>query len=153
MLEYKESFSSSLARELVAFANSVRGKILLGVRDDGTAVGDHDSNDLRAKIQDIARNCDPPVKVLVELVGKVLVVQVRASENKPVQCRRDQVTEQTGTKLALSRHQVEILVKCVEDQPLVALLLAAGRADRTKFRNQVLAPTAHCRLARDDNPR
>ena len=53
---------------------------------------------------------------------------------------RDQVTQQAGTKLALSRHQVEILAKCVEDQPLVALLLAAGRADRTKFRNQVLAP-------------
>jgi predicted HTH transcriptional regulator len=34
MLEYKESFSSSLARELVAFANSAGGKILLGVRDD-----------------------------------------------------------------------------------------------------------------------
>jgi len=31
---------------------------------------------------------------------------------------RDQVTEQAGTKLALSRHQVEILAKCVEDQPL-----------------------------------
>jgi predicted HTH transcriptional regulator len=34
MLEYKESFSSSLARELVAFANSAGGKILLGVHDD-----------------------------------------------------------------------------------------------------------------------
>ena len=35
--------------------------------------GIHDSNDLRARIQDIARNCDPPVKVLVEPVGKVMV--------------------------------------------------------------------------------
>lgn len=39
MLEYKESFSSSLARELVAFANSAGGKILLGVRDDGGSRG------------------------------------------------------------------------------------------------------------------
>ena len=45
-----------------------------------------------------------------------------------------------GTKLALSRHQVEILTKCVEDQPLVALLAVAERSDRTKFRNQVLGP-------------
>lgn len=37
MLEYKETLSSSFARELVAFANSTGGKILLGVRDDGTA--------------------------------------------------------------------------------------------------------------------
>ena len=48
MLEYKESFSSSLARELVAFANSAGGKILIGVRDHGTVAGVHDSNDLRA---------------------------------------------------------------------------------------------------------
>lgn len=34
MLEYKESFSSSLARELVAFANSAGDKIILEVRDD-----------------------------------------------------------------------------------------------------------------------
>ncbi len=47
---------------------------------------------------------------------------------------------QVGTKLALSRHQVEVLTKCVEDQPVVALLAVAGRSDRTKFRNQVLGP-------------
>jgi len=51
-----------------------------------------------------------------------------------------QVTEQVGTKLALSRHQVEILAKCREDQPLVTLLAVTGRSDRTKFRNQVLGP-------------
>ncbi len=63
MLEYKEGLSSSFARELVALANIAGGKILLGVRDDGTVKGIPDSNDLRARIQDIARNCDPPVKV------------------------------------------------------------------------------------------
>ena len=87
MLEYKESFSSSLAREFAAFANSTGGKILLGVRDDGTVVGMKDSNETRARIEDMARNCDPPVKVLMEKVGKVLVVTVRESENKPVQYR------------------------------------------------------------------
>ncbi|MBI4481524.1 MAG: ATP-binding protein [Acidobacteria bacterium] len=85
MLE--ESLSSSFARELVGFANSAGGKILFGVRDDGTAVGVHDSNELRARIQDMARNCDPPVKILVEPVRKILVVTVRESESKPVQCR------------------------------------------------------------------
>ena len=36
MLEYKEGISGSFARELVAFANTAGGKILLGVRDNGT---------------------------------------------------------------------------------------------------------------------
>ncbi|MBI2231643.1 MAG: putative DNA binding domain-containing protein [Deltaproteobacteria bacterium] len=106
MLEYKESFSSSLARELVAFANSAGGKILLGVRDDGTVVGVHDSNDLRAKVQDIARNCDPPVKVLLEPVGKVMVVHVRESENKPVQCRDGFFWRQGAGTQKLSRDEI-----------------------------------------------
>ena len=65
-LEFKESLSSSFARELVALANTIGGKVLLGVRDDGSVAGVKDSNHLRARIQDIARNCDPPVKVVVE---------------------------------------------------------------------------------------
>lgn len=56
------------------------------MRDDGTVVGVNDSNVLRARIQDIARNCDPPVRALVEPVDGVLVVIVRESDNKPVQC-------------------------------------------------------------------
>jgi len=106
MLEYKESFSSSLARELVAFANSVGGKILIGVRDDGTVAGVHDSNGLRAKVQDIARNCDPPVKVLVEPVEKVVVVHVRESENKPVQCREGFFWRQGAGTQKLSRDEI-----------------------------------------------
>src|SRR3990170_5751069 len=106
MLEYKESFSSSLARELVAFANSAGGKILIGVRDDGTVAGVHDSNDLRAKVQDIARNCDPPIKVLVEPLGKVVVVHVRESENKPVQCREGFFWRQGAGTQKLSRDEI-----------------------------------------------
>ena len=84
-LEFKENLSSSFARELVALANTIGGKILLGVRDDGTVIGVHDSNALRVRIQDIARNCDPPVKVLTEPVGGVLAVHIRDSDAKPVQ--------------------------------------------------------------------
>jgi ATP-dependent DNA helicase RecG len=106
MLEYKESFASSMARELVAFANSAGGKILIGVRDDGTIAGVHDSNDLRAKVQDVARNCDPPVKVLVEPLGKVVVVHVRESENKPVQCREGFFWRQGAGTQKLSRDEI-----------------------------------------------
>jgi predicted HTH transcriptional regulator len=51
-----------------------------------------------------------------------------------------QQTRPTGTKLALSRHQVEILGKCRDETPLTDLLAIAGRSDRTKFRDQVLKP-------------
>lgn len=63
---------------------------------------------------------------------------------------------QVGTKRALSRYQVEILEKCAEPQPLTALMEIAGRADRTKFRNQVLAPLLEKELVQmtiPDKPR
>ena len=68
MLEYKESLSTSFVRELLALANTVGGRILLGVRDDGTIKGIADTNQMRARIQDIARNCDPPVKRLLHRI-------------------------------------------------------------------------------------
>ena len=102
-LEFKEALAPpSFARELVALANTIGGKILLGVRDDGSVRGIDDSNALRARVQDIARNCDPPVKVLVEPVGRVFVVHVRESDAKPVQCgdgffwRQGAVTQKLG---------------------------------------------------------
>ena len=45
-----------------------------------------------------------------------------------------------STKLALSRHQVDILRNCLSDMEIADLMAIAGRADRTKFRNQVLRP-------------
>jgi len=106
MLEYKEGLSSSFARELVAFANTAGGRILLGVREDGTVKGISDTNELRARIQDIARNCDPPVKMLVQRVGEVTVVTVRESDTKPVQCSDGFFWRQGAATQKLSREEI-----------------------------------------------
>ncbi len=105
-LEFKEGLSSSFARELVAMANTIGGHILLGVRDDGSVAGVKDSNTLRARVQDIARNCDPPVKILVAPVGEVLVVTVRESDAKPVQCSDGFFWRQGSTTQKLSRDEL-----------------------------------------------
>jgi ATP-dependent DNA helicase RecG len=106
MLEYKEGLSSSFARELVALANTAGGRILLGVRDDGTVKGIADTNELRARIQDFARNCDPPVKILVQRIGKVTVVTVRESDAKPVQCSDGFFWRQGAVTQKLSREEI-----------------------------------------------
>lgn len=106
MLEYKERLPSSFARELSALANTLGGKILLGVRDDGTVAGIRDTNELRARIQDVARNCDPPVHVVVEPVGKVLVVHVRESDARPVQCSEGFFWRQGAVTQKLSRNEI-----------------------------------------------
>ena len=106
MLEYKEGLSSSFARELVALTNTAGGRILLGVRDDGTVKGIADTNELRARIQDFARNCDPPVKILLQRIGEVTVVTVRESDAKPVQCSDGFFWRQGAGTQKLSREEI-----------------------------------------------
>ncbi|MES2921909.1 MAG: Fic family protein [Verrucomicrobiota bacterium] len=50
------------------------------------------------------------------------------------------VSGATGTKSALSRHQVAILRQCRTETAIGDLMAIAGRSDRTKFRNQILKP-------------
>jgi ATP-dependent DNA helicase RecG len=47
---------------------------------------------------------------------------------------------QVGTKSALSRHQVQVLEAARDPQPIASLMELCGRADRTKFRDQVVRP-------------
>ena len=105
-LEFKESLPSSLAKDLVAMANTSGGVILLGVRDDGTVRGVEASNTLRARIQDTARKCDPSVKVLDERVGNVLAVRVFESEAKPVQCKDGFFRRQGSMTQKLNREEI-----------------------------------------------
>ena len=47
--------------------------------------------------------------------------QVEAHEEAQVKAQEAQVTREDGTKLALSRHQVEILRKCQEYNTLLGV--------------------------------
>ncbi|NQU81696.1 MAG: ATP-binding protein, partial [Bacteroidetes bacterium] len=82
-LEFKKRVNVELSREICAFANSSGGKILIGVADDGTIHPLNDINCLYSDVQNHARNCDPPVLVQVDSIDGVIIVDVRASRNKP----------------------------------------------------------------------
>jgi len=62
-LELKERFSSSIGKEICAFANASGGKIILGVKDSGEIIGFNLTNIIKSQIQDIARNMDPSFHV------------------------------------------------------------------------------------------
>lgn len=49
-------------------------------------------------------------------------------------------TPQVGTKLGLSRDQVQIIHNLLKDRAITDLMELLGRANRTKFRDQVLNP-------------
>ena len=82
-LEFKESDSADLAKEICAFANAMGGKILLGVTDKGEVKGINITNRLKSQITDIARNFDPKLEISLEEVGNILVISVPEGKNKP----------------------------------------------------------------------
>jgi len=84
-VEFKESLNG-IEKDIVAFANSSGGKILLGVRDNGVIKGINITNRLKAQIQDIASNCRPVPEILLERVGNVLVINVKEGTDKPYEC-------------------------------------------------------------------
>lgn len=82
-LEFKEQLSSSIGKEICAFANSSGGKIIIGVTDENKKVGYELSNDDSSRIQNIARNMEPSLAVSVDQVGSVVVVKVEDGDRKP----------------------------------------------------------------------
>lgn len=89
-IEFKESISGSLARDVVAFANSNGGRIYIGVADDKSVKGVQISNRLLSQVQSITRHCDPPITVnLVPYRYKsygVLIIDVPEGSRKPYGC-------------------------------------------------------------------
>ncbi|MFT5143155.1 MAG: putative HTH transcriptional regulator [Rhodothermales bacterium] len=78
-----------LAKEIVAFANSTGGHLLVGVSDAGDLVGLRDLHEEFYSLKKaLADHCDPPVPYTVERVEvahrrEVLVIRVQESDQKP----------------------------------------------------------------------
>ncbi len=80
----------SLAREIVAFANSLGGIILLGIEDDGTITGLEPEVNSEEWVMNIARNnVIPPIGIsfsAIEFTGfQIGVIQVPKGKDKPYQ--------------------------------------------------------------------
>ena len=88
--EFKRKFSTAekIAREMIAFANTKGGYLIIGVDDDKKIIGVESEKAEAELIYDVAKNfCEPPLNVnidYVEVKGKeVVVVEIFESENKP----------------------------------------------------------------------
>ena len=86
-VEFKENFSS-LAPIITSFANSTGGRVLLGVDDAGNIKKLNITNRFKSQITDTARNCDPPVKILLkEYQEGILEIIVPEGGDKPYKCK------------------------------------------------------------------
>lgn len=90
-LEFKNKVprAERIAKEVIAFANTGGGRLLLGVDDDGTIKGVRDSAEEEyALTEALATHCDPPVEFATERIPisnkrNVILVRVPASTKKP----------------------------------------------------------------------
>ena len=81
--EFKQSFSSDIAKEICAFANATGGKIFLGITDTNQKVGIEITNRLKSQIHDIARNFDPRLEISLKEFENVLIIEVPEGKDKP----------------------------------------------------------------------
>jgi len=84
-IEFKESMTS-IDKELVAFANSSGGRIFLGITDNKEIKGVKITNKFKSQVQDIANNCQPLIKIILEEYENILIINIREGEDKPYRC-------------------------------------------------------------------
>lgn len=83
-IELKESINSSIGKDICAFANSSGGKLIIGVEDKtNKVIGYHLTNSDRSKVQDIARNMNPPFYVQIEQLKNLAIIISVEGKNKP----------------------------------------------------------------------
>ncbi len=88
--EFKRRFSSheKIAREMIAFANTKGGYLLIGVDDNKDIVGVESEKSESELIKDVAFNfCEPPLNFNIDYIdmnGKeVVIVEIPESDKKP----------------------------------------------------------------------
>lgn len=119
-LEFKHKVASpeKIAKEMVAFANTNGGRILIGVDDNGDIVGIESYYEeefwLRQAAEDV---CVPALNINIEMVhaGKkdVMIVEIPESENKPIavkgESKRSVYIRQDDENIIATDDRVEIL--------------------------------------------
>lgn len=121
-----------IAKEIIAFANTRGGQLLLGVADDGTITGLRDVGEEEFALRGaLSQFCDPPVQVEIERIPiahrrDVIIVRVAESDSKP-HFLIDPAT--TGSRVAYIR----VDDKSVEASQEALDLLASDEQERIVF--------------------
>lgn len=85
-LEFKEKLNKEFSKEVVAFANTEGGKILIGVDDNGHIVGVKDRNKVLSSIENSIKECEPPIEFNTIIIDDIIIVSVEKGINKPYKC-------------------------------------------------------------------
>ncbi|MDE0119335.1 MAG: ATP-binding protein, partial [Bdellovibrionales bacterium] len=106
--EFKEKVDKSLAKEIVAFANSSGGQIYIGITDENKIEGVDITNELKSQIEDIARKCDPKIPISLQVIQKekILIVEVKESKDRPHRCSSGFYIRSGASSQKLTRDEI-----------------------------------------------
>ncbi|MGH3936430.1 MAG: RNA-binding domain-containing protein [Pseudonocardiaceae bacterium] len=103
--DFKEAADSNseLAKDLVCFANSDGGQLVIGVAKDRNVVGVPDTDQLLLRVDDVAfQSCSPSLTVVPEVVpldGKdVVVLNVAKGDQRPYSTREGRYYIRSGAR-------------------------------------------------------
>jgi ATP-dependent DNA helicase RecG len=105
-IEFKRSVNSDLSKEMVAFANSSGGRILIGIDDNGSLPGVSVDNALKSKVEMMARDCDPSVVISTEVFNNIMVVHVPEGKAKPYRCTGGFYLRNGASSVKLSTEEI-----------------------------------------------
>ena len=104
-IEFREAVRHS-DKDIVAFANASGGRLFIGITDDGIVKGIEVTNAMLSEVQDIARNCDPPIKIEVSKLKNVIIVNVPEGKDKPYKCKEGFFIRQGPNSQKMSREKI-----------------------------------------------
>ena len=110
-VEFKERFTPRIVEDMAAFANAKGGVIILGVRDDKAIIGEKLTNDLKARITSLARNCNPPIQVKIRQVQNIVAIEVPQGEEKPYGCGSGYFRRLDGTTQKMTNHELRVMFR------------------------------------------
>ncbi len=84
-VEFKENITG-VDKDIVAFSNSSGGRIFIGITDEGKIKGIKITNRLKSEIQNIASNCEPPIKLKFKSFENILIIEIEEGKDKPYKC-------------------------------------------------------------------
>jgi ATP-dependent DNA helicase RecG len=132
--EWKRAIGSDddLAKDIVCFANSDGGQIVVGVANDRTLVGVDDPDAVLLSVDDVAfHRCSPPVTVVPEIItldgANLVVLNVPKGDQRPYSTQRGLYYIRSGARCRrASREELLRLFQATGDlyydeQPLTRL--------------------------------
>lgn len=111
-VEFKEKYTPKIDRDIVAFANTKGGRILLGVTDDGKIIGETLTNRLKAEILDLARKCEPSVEIKkISRCDNLVAIEIHEGGEKPYSCSAGYFVRFDGLSQKMTQKEVRLVYK------------------------------------------